>query len=92
MDFLVISTMVNGGAEEIRTPDPHVANVMLYQLSYCPMLRKLPKINHKPADFPESTNCLSAIAPGATAEATAPCFVKRRYNRMFSKDFKHFRL
>ena len=32
----VISTSVNGGAEEIRTPDPHVANVMLYQLSYRP--------------------------------------------------------
>ncbi len=27
----------HGGAKEIRTPDPHVANVMLYQLSYRPM-------------------------------------------------------
>ena len=27
----------HGGAEEIRTPDPHVANVMLYQLSYRPV-------------------------------------------------------
>ena len=27
---------VYGGEEEIRTPDPHVANVMLYQLSYFP--------------------------------------------------------
>ena len=26
----------NGGEEEIRTLDPHVANVMLYQLSYFP--------------------------------------------------------
>ena len=26
----------NGGAEEIRTPDPLVANQMLYQLSYSP--------------------------------------------------------
>ena len=26
-----------GGEEEIRTLDPHVANVMLYQLSYFPM-------------------------------------------------------
>ena len=26
-----------GGEEEIRTPDPHVANVMLYQLSYFPI-------------------------------------------------------
>ncbi len=25
------------GADEIRTRDPHVANVMLYQLSYCPI-------------------------------------------------------
>ena len=25
-----------GGEEEIRTLDPHVANVMLYQLSYFP--------------------------------------------------------
>ena len=28
---------VNGGEEEIRTLDPHVANVMLYQLSYFPI-------------------------------------------------------
>ena len=27
----------NGGEEEIRTLDPHVANVMLYQLSYFPV-------------------------------------------------------
>ncbi len=27
---------VSGGAEETRTPDPHVANVVLSQLSYCP--------------------------------------------------------
>ena len=27
----------NGGAEEIRTPDPRVANAMLYQLSYRPI-------------------------------------------------------
>src|ERR1035437_8138315 len=27
----------SNGAEEIRTPDPHVANVVLYQLSYRPM-------------------------------------------------------
>ena len=26
-----------GGEEEIRTLDPHVANVMLYQLSYFPI-------------------------------------------------------
>ena len=26
----------DGGAKGIRTPDPHVANVMLYQLSYRP--------------------------------------------------------
>jgi hypothetical protein len=27
----------NGGAEEIRTPDPHNAIVVLYQLSYDPI-------------------------------------------------------
>ena len=27
----------NGGEEGIRTLDPHVANVMLYQLSYFPI-------------------------------------------------------
>ena len=32
----------NGGEEEIRTPDPHVANVMLYQLSYFPKGLKTP--------------------------------------------------
>ena len=29
--------LLNGGEEEIRTLDPHVANVMLYQLSYFPI-------------------------------------------------------
>ena len=29
--------LTDGGEEEIRTPDPHVANVMLYQLSYFPI-------------------------------------------------------
>ena len=29
-----------GGAEGIRTPDPHNAIVVLYQLSYDPSLRK----------------------------------------------------
>lgn len=29
----------NGGEEEIRTLDPHVANVMLYQLSYFPFAK-----------------------------------------------------
>src|SRR5215203_7132502 len=28
---------VDGGAEGIRTLDPHVANVVLSQLSYCPI-------------------------------------------------------
>ena len=34
------ATFSNGGEEEIRTLDPHVANVMLYQLSYFPMGQK----------------------------------------------------
>jgi hypothetical protein len=29
--------ILKSGAEEIRTPDPHVANVVLYQLSYRPI-------------------------------------------------------
>ena len=31
---------VGGGAEGIRTPDPHNAIVVLYQLSYDPNLRE----------------------------------------------------
>jgi hypothetical protein len=31
----------NGGAEGVRTPDPHNAIVVLYQLSYDPILRGL---------------------------------------------------
>lgn len=31
--------MKDGGEEEIRTLDPHVANVMLYQLSYFPFAK-----------------------------------------------------
>ena len=30
---------LGGGAEGIRTPDPYVANVMLYQLSYSPRVK-----------------------------------------------------
>lgn len=30
-----------GGAEEARTLDPHVANVVLYQLSYRPVQKEL---------------------------------------------------
>ena len=32
---------LDGGEEEIRTLDPHVANVMLYQLSYFPMQKRV---------------------------------------------------
>ena len=32
---------INGGEDEIRTHDPHVANVMLYQLSYFPIDKTL---------------------------------------------------
>src|SRR5947199_2005706 len=31
---------MNGGAEGTRTLDPHVANVVLSQLSYCPTVRE----------------------------------------------------
>ena len=31
-----VSDFYSGGADGIRTHDPHVANVMLSQLSYCP--------------------------------------------------------
>ena len=31
------------GAEGIRTPDPHIANVMLYQLSYSPNMQAAPR-------------------------------------------------
>lgn len=34
-----IARRAKAGAEEIRTPDPHVANVVLYQLSYRPICR-----------------------------------------------------
>ena len=31
---------MKNGAEESRTPDPHVANVVLYQLSYRPLEKR----------------------------------------------------
>jgi hypothetical protein len=31
---------LDGGAEEIRTPDPHNAIVVLYQLSYDPIQKR----------------------------------------------------
>ena len=39
-------TIRHGGATGIRTPDPYVANVMLYQLSYRPMLKTENVLNH----------------------------------------------
>ena len=52
----------HGGAEEIRTPDPYVANVMLYQLSYRPMNVKtaamIPKRGRfRKADFWGARRC-----------------------------------
>ena len=35
---------ITGGAKGIRTPDPYVANVMLYQLSYSPLQKTKRKI------------------------------------------------
>jgi len=32
-------TTAHGGGKETRTPDPHAASVMLYQLSYAPTAR-----------------------------------------------------
>ena len=40
--FHSIHILRYGGAKGIRTPDPHVANVMLYQLSYRPV--KVPRM------------------------------------------------
>ena len=40
---------LDGGAEEIRTPDPHNAIVVLYQLSYDPIQKR-----------PESSDVLSS--------------------------------
>ena len=36
--------LLDGGAEGIRTPDPHNAIVVLYQLSYDPILQKRGKV------------------------------------------------
>tara|TARA_B100000123_G_scaffold203152_1_gene153015 strand:+ start:1060 stop:1197 length:138 start_codon:yes stop_codon:yes gene_type:complete len=33
--------LINGGAEEARTPDPLLAKQMLYQLSYSPINRNI---------------------------------------------------
>ena len=43
----VIEYERRSGAEEIRTPDPHVANVVLYQLSYRPLPQKCGMWNAK---------------------------------------------
>lgn len=45
----------NGGAEEIRTPDPHNAIVVLYQLSYDP--------NQKRAQSTEARRQVKTILP-----------------------------
>ena len=46
--FRHLISHVNGGEEEIRTLDPHVANVMLYQLSYFPNPWKRRIVYQKP--------------------------------------------
>ena len=39
VEFTAGRETLGGGAKGIRTPDPYVANVMLYQLSYSPILK-----------------------------------------------------
>ena len=43
---------ITGGASGIRTRDPYVANVMLYQLSYSPVL----KTRHNVSEDADLTN------------------------------------
>ena len=46
----------DGGADGIRTHDPHVANVVLSRLSYCPTEMPLPGTGGR--------HCISALTPG----------------------------
>ena len=39
VEFTAGRGWLGGGAKGIRTPDPYVANVMLYQLSYSPLIQ-----------------------------------------------------
>ena len=46
--YYSLLTAFVGGAEEVRTPDPLVANQVLSQLSYSPSWRRLPDRPHEP--------------------------------------------
>ena len=61
------SARVDGGGKETRTPDPHAASVMLYQLSYAPatrpysrrqtrLLRALRAVRRRPSRVRTRTN------------------------------------
>ena len=56
-EIMLTGNEINGGDGGIRTPDPHVANVMLSQLSYIP--------TPYPANFYVSRNlfitCFSSV-------------------------------
>lgn len=60
-----------GGAEEIRTPDPLVANQMLYQLSYSPV-RVLLDPNE---DMRTSNLSLQRFAALSLATELQPCVI-----------------
>src|SRR5512140_3011943 len=67
-----------GGGEEDRTPDPHVANVVLSQLSYSPTCAQGSIL----ADFSTNCQCRTKTHPSAASppEGGAPFVARRAVN------------
>ena len=59
---------VCGGGEGIRTPDPDIANVVLYRLSYTPTVRPILYTDEQPPRKPEN---LPPPTPHAARARTA---------------------
>ena len=79
-----------GGEEEIRTPDPHVANVMLYQLSYFPNSLKRRILYHIPPFPARGYFFVLRFAPRSWTRMETPP-VERRLARRFAKTLDEIR-
>lgn len=59
-----------GGAKGIRTPDPHTASVVRYQLRHSPEKLCQPKLHHRQPSFKTAGQAASSSASAARRSST----------------------
>src|SRR5947199_3298277 len=68
---------MNGGAEGTRTLDPHVANVVLSQLSYCPTVLEGGIVRGGAGvGKAAGSSVFPGVSPGASPAASSPSTVR----------------